>query len=721
MKAEPIWETVVNDLEPIGCGVGTVNNAYEFQLVERLRVTQLPSIVFVFDSRILYYAQTHIDRKSLVEFARNSLPSDLVHYIDDENFDSFIDKAQTRNQVTVLMFSVRSESPRLRFILTAAAYRSYASFGFVSPKANAGNLLSKFGLLKSNNEAMIILLEQKWKPVATLNMDEIPTDSMRDTIERYKYLSVSVYLNPKKFSALRAEQSFVQFWTKPVKNFLLCKFLFVMTKFTLLVCPCHVSPSQMSCEREYVPRPSARLPRLSSQLHFDELCPISTSHDVKICAILIVADDQEPSDRLCISAFRNYAISRSRKVPSGSSLKLTYVFKRKQLNFVSSLETAIEENGETRTILQRPSFEQNARSSVDARSLFLIRRLSRAKARVRLIQYAWDASSDDRLNASIEIFERELRRWLSSRGDQSSFEARLRELIDENGPGLYKRLASKFVQSVETAWLQLTRHEAMPMLSVFGTLMAIMGIGWCLNYAVESERNAEKQAEATQDRGKPIEQKQEFKRLIREMRAGTYFGMVRLLKPGFRSLVVLCDENSKNSLVNQFAKAIWPWRKNHSLLFGFVMVDKNLHWYRQLLRSAVLCQEDEQHSTFGLEIINPKNVVGTVLALNGFRQYFCIYHPKYAPSLEGYGHKASRKQCKNGSFLGFDDDENFGLSDEENDSDSEREAEQMRQKILNKKSLNLDELLDGLPNWLDRLFEGSSRRYYVQQWPKEMR
>lgn len=27
-------------------------------------------------------------------------------------------------------------------------------------------------------------------------------------------------------------------------------------------------------------------------------------------------------------------------------------------------------------------------------------------------------------------------------------------------------------------------------------------------------------------------------------------------------------------------------------------------------------------------------------------------------------------------------------------------------------------LLDGLPNWLDRLFEGTSHRYHVNYWPE---
>lgn len=28
-----------------------------------------------------------------------------------------------------------------------------------------------------------------------------------------------------------------------------------------------------------------------------------------------------------------------------------------------------------------------------------------------------------------------------------------------------------------------------------------------------------------------------------------------------------------------------------------------------------------------------------------------------------------------------------------------------------------DKLLEGLPNWLDRLFEGLTQRYYINYWP----
>jgi len=32
-----------------------------------------------------------------------------------------------------------------------------------------------------------------------------------------------------------------------------------------------------------------------------------------------------------------------------------------------------------------------------------------------------------------------------------------------------------------------------------------------------------------------------------------------------------------------------------------------------------------------------------------------------------------------------------------------------------------EHLLDGLSNWLDRLFEGTTQRYHIQYWPEHMK
>ena len=52
-------------------------------------------------------------------------------------------------------------------------------------------------------------------------------------------------------------------------------------------------------------------------------------------------------------------------------------------------------------------------------------------------------------------------------------------------------------------------------------------------------------------------------------------------------------------------------------------------------------------------------VVGTVLALNGWRLYFSMYHPKHAPSMEGYREpqRTSASAAARGLGLDADDDD----------------------------------------------------------------
>lgn len=56
-------------------------------------------------------------------------------------------------------------------------------------------------------------------------------------------------------------------------------------------------------------------------------------------------------------------------------------------------------------------------------------------------------------------------------------------------------------------------------------------------------------------------------------------------------------------------------------MFAYMLLEKNLDWYRKILEQAL----DKKKSLF----LNPKNCIGTVLSLNGFRKYFCVYHAKH--------------------------------------------------------------------------------------------
>lgn len=153
---------------------------------------------------------------------------------------------------------------------------------------------------------------------------------------------------------------------------------------------------------------------------------------------------------------------------------------------------------------------------------------------------------------------------------------------------------------------------------------------------------------------------------IIELRRETYFGLVRLLKPGCRTIVLLCDAQSRLKLLRRFYRSIYPYRKNKTLQFAFLLIEKNIGWYKDLLRLALNERRDLD--------INPINCIGTVLVLNGFKKYFSVYHA---------------------SDSNFDADEPFVLLEES--------------------------LLDNLSDWLERLFAGRASRYYVKYWPTQMK
>lgn len=67
--------------------------------------------------------------------------------------------------------------------------------------------------------------------------------------------------------------------------------------------------------------------------------------------------------------------------------------------------------------------------------------------------------------------------------------------------------------------------------------------------------------------------------------------------------------------------------RNKTLMFSHMLIEKGLAWYSELLRLSLSELRDLN--------INPRNCIGTVIALNGHRKYFCMYHAKHPESSRG--------------------------------------------------------------------------------------
>ncbi|RZF48584.1 hypothetical protein LSTR_LSTR012545 [Laodelphax striatellus] len=284
-------------------------------------------------------------------------------------------------------------------------------------------------------------------------------------------------------------------------------------------------------------------------------------------------------------------------------------------------------------------------------------------------------------------------------------EAVVGELIDEHAQGLLMKLLQRLLLTYDSLRESLGKEHILPAVSVVATIAVILAAGYIMAYLMRLEetrvqeeystkktsskkrRSSDNVPFATADtsschsnasttgchsNGGSCNSGNGQQLKLHEMRAETFNGLVRLLRPGCRTVLLLVDTQSRAKLLPKFHKIVWPYRKNKTLLFAHLNLDRGLAWYAQLLTLSLPEPRD-------LNRINPRNCIGTVLSLNGLRKYFCMYHAKHP---ECIGTRAN----KNG-------------------------GDKYSQVIFQ------ENLLDGLPNWLDRLFEGSTHRYYINYWP----
>ncbi|KAI1711897.1 dnaJ domain-containing protein [Ditylenchus destructor] len=598
---EPVWKDAIKDLEALGYGIGTANYATDGGLFEKLRISHLPSIVVLVEGRVIHYrgSMNALNPKTIRVFARDAIP---VTYLSKLNtytaLRRFLDQWEPTNKASVLMVA-STEEPKLRYLLAAMKFSHFARFAYVNINnghTDVNEMKRALGIQCSECEHIFIFKENpELGPVVRLTSDnrQLSTEEISELIHKNKFL---------------------------------------------------------------------QLPRLSSMGFFDDLCPVSSRSLRHFCIILPVFDTSDEKEYT--KAMRKFVQTYSDQL-STERVHISSIFVNKQRQFMDEFKHV------------RSTYEEN-------RSILVLWRFEYVKAKYLWLPNIWSTKPEN-MHKSFETLREHI--YLLARGTlKMDHTARINHLTDEYIPNWFTQISRTIVRMAETVWFHITREEALPVISVVGTLFFIFVVGYWLNWLVS---DSAKQKQFQQEKPQfGTEQKEwhpedpktqsthrsststgttkassctakqriwrEMEPMIHELRAETYFGLIRLLKPGCRSIIILVDPESKDILLSQFARYIHPLRNNKTFSFGFLMVNKNLAWFRSLLELTL--PEDEENEN--------------------------------APSV-AVGPLISRKRLK--------------------------------RKTPTKDQINLENVLNGFSGFLDRLLEGSSRRYYIPEWPDNLK
>ncbi|XP_044754562.1 dnaJ homolog subfamily C member 16 [Coccinella septempunctata] len=409
------------------------------------------------------------------------------------------------------------------------------------------------------------------------------------------------------------------------------------------------------------------LPRLSSQEVFEGLCPCEWHRPrKKLCVILVTEESSKHNPHR--EALRTFA----QNSPYGlDKVRFAYIYHGKQMEFVNSL---IPEGSLVEPMLR----------------IVILWRRDVSHVKYEWLNDKWESNYD--FNDSFHKLESSITRLLKA-NEALSYEGFIKALFDEHAKGIWGRIFTRVIAFIDSLYDGIGKEQILPIVSVIGTVLFILLVGYLMAYLVRLEEEDVKKRNANSGNNNNELSNYQPELKLHELRAEKYNGLLRLLKPGCRTILLILDMQSRQQLIPPFHKAMWPYRKNKSLMFAYMYIERGLSWYKELLQLAL--PEDSELA------INPRNCVGTVLALNGHRKYFCMFHAKHSERNGKKGHLKSTKSTprshgdpESGAFIGFD-------------SSSESDEEVLLE----------GNLLDGLPNWLDRLFEGLTRRYHFNYWP----
>ncbi|XP_051532400.1 dnaJ homolog subfamily C member 16 [Myxocyprinus asiaticus] len=197
---EPIWKDTVQELEPLGVGIGIVDIGYERQLANHLGAHRTPSILGLINGKVTFFHYAVV-REHLRQFVESLLPQKLVEKVTDNSYHEFLNNWHEENKPRVVMFDIASTVPLL-YKLTAFAYKDHVRFGYVDMGLTETSQVVRRFNINTYAPTMLLFKENTEKPADVIQARGMKKQIIDEFVSNNRFLLVPRLVNQKLFDEL---------------------------------------------------------------------------------------------------------------------------------------------------------------------------------------------------------------------------------------------------------------------------------------------------------------------------------------------------------------------------------------------------------------------------------------------------------------------------------------------------------------------------------------
>ncbi|KAM9444227.1 dnaJ homolog subfamily C member 16 [Clarias gariepinus] len=195
---EPFWKETIQDLEPLGVGIGVVDIGYEKRLANHLGARSAPSILALINGRVTLFHNS-VSRENLRHFVESLLPNNLVEKVTDDDYVQFLNSWREENKPRVLLFDAAASAPFI-YKLSAFAYRDFVRFGYVD-LSETTRIQQQFSI-NMYAPTMLLFKENTEKPADAIQSRGMKRQTIDEFVSSNRFLLVPRLVNQKLFDEL---------------------------------------------------------------------------------------------------------------------------------------------------------------------------------------------------------------------------------------------------------------------------------------------------------------------------------------------------------------------------------------------------------------------------------------------------------------------------------------------------------------------------------------